>query len=671
AYRFAVAPFEFAPLVLDALARWDGVSLVDERQMAADGSGQGDSDRARAAAHGAGRLIRGQVERAGAEVRISAQLLDTRTGELLARHAVRAPAGGSPDSAVAALADELVLLAAGRPADAGLRNATRSLPARYALARGLRAVNAWDLRAAADDFSDAARLDPRFGQALLWDALARAWSGAPAAAWRSSAERAHALEAGLSPRERIVAAAAVAMSRDDMVTACAHWARLARDNPGDFIAWYGWGDCLSRDDTVLRDPASASGWRFRTSYHAALRAYQRALQLQPSVHEGLSAGGFEPVSTLFKLRPTSARFGRSATAGQARFLALPGWVADTLVFVPWPLSEFRTPPTLLEAVQHQRELFHEIATGWTTALPSSPTALVALAHAIELLGQPGARETIERARKLAATPTDSFRAASQLVWVRLRLAAPHDPAGVAAASALADTLLARSGEVPVDPLALASLAALRGRTGAAIAGISQPDVRLTLEVPPGLFPAAPRLLLHAALGSPADTLRRLEREVAEAIDRSIPPRDRAAAREAWIARAVTLAFPGVRLEGAEAGGDYLLAALRALARGDSTAARAMLAAGLGTSGPLAERPADALFPEAWLLAASGDTVAAVAWLDRLLGSLYGKAARAASDPVEAAALVQAMQLRADLAAATGDTVAANAWGTTVRILRAD
>jgi len=680
--RYAVAPFEYEPgltdrigaaeRILDALAEWDGVTLVDAQQMQ-DTSAQPSaaSERSRAAAYGAGRLLRGQVGRAGTELRISAQLLATATGELIGRHSVRvSPTLGDADSALDELVERLLLPRRAGPADGGGREATASLAAHQAFAAGADAVNAWDLTAAAERFGEASRHDPEYPQALLWAALARAWSGSANSEWRSAAERAGARRSRLSPRDQVVADAILSAARDDLPAACRIWNRLVRERPDEFIGWYGSGDCQSRDDAVLPDPASASGWRFRTSYHAALRAYQRALQLQPSIHQGLSAGGFEPVSALLKLRPTSARFGSISASGQPRFLALPAWDRDTLAFVPWPLDAFRSPPTLLQAVQHQRELFHDIAKAWTVALPSSPTALEALAFSLELLGQPGALETLERAQRLATGEKDRLRIATRAVWVRLRMSAPGRPSGVSGARALADSVLAASRGRRDEPLSHASLAALTGRIGEAARAFDHPQVGEALQVPPGLFPAATRLLLYAAIGGPPDTIRALAGQVSDAIERTIPVDERQRAREAWLARAATLAFPSVRLDVSGSPGDYLLSAMNVLARGDSPGALRTLRAGVPPEEPatFAERPADAVFPEAWLLAASGDTAGAIRWLDHLIGSLYGKAPRASVDPVEAASLVRAMALRAELAARTGDSATAARWAQVVSTL---
>src|SRR5205085_2255791 len=64
--------------------------------------------------------------------------------------------------------------------------------------------------------------------------------------------------------------------------ACREYARVLRTDSSDFRAWYGLGDCRSRDRVVVADARSRTGWRFRSSKHAAVEAYVRALDLAPS-----------------------------------------------------------------------------------------------------------------------------------------------------------------------------------------------------------------------------------------------------------------------------------------------------------------------------------------------------------------------------------------------------
>jgi hypothetical protein len=689
--RYAVIPFEYdadvptrineMQLLTDALSRWEGITLVNPAQLrgtngAADRDAAPDPDSAQAAAIRlrAGRHVRGQVSLAGSMLRVSAQLVEPGTERVIARHATRVdPTLADAESTFIRLADSLVLpRQAGE--DEGGHAATASLPAHQSFAAGRRAIQTWDLPRAIVQFSAASDHDPEYAQALLWTAVTRAWSGARPTQWQSPAERAAARAGRLSDRDRAIAEATVAMARGELVQACRGWGALTARFPNDFVVWYGAGDCQARDNTVLRDERSPSGWRFRTSSHSAMRAYRRALQLQPSIHEGLVADAFEPISRLLKLRPTSVRFGDGP--GGRDFVAQPSWDGDSLAFTPYPLNALPSPPRLLEAIQHQREVFHEIATAWTVALPRSPTALEALAFSSELLGQPDALVTLQRAMRLATDPRDRFRITARETWMRVRLALPDDGGALADARRVADSLLRSPEATTADPRVSASLAVLVGKGDFAVRAFGDPRVRIALDVPTALFPAAPQLVLLAALGAPANTMQPLERRLLTTIDRSLPTEERLQARLQWIARAATLAYPTARLAASSSlsgMGDYLLDAQETLDRGDSAGARRILVAEIPDllPGRFAERPADAVFPEAWVMAASGDVPSAIGWLDQLLESLYEKAPRVGAEPVEAAALLRSMALRAELGASTGNDGDARRWAGAVALLWSD
>ena len=71
------------------------------------------------------------------------------------------------------------------------------------------------------------------------------------------------------------------------------------------------------------------------------------------------------------------------------------------------------------------------------------------------------------------------------------------------------------------------------------------------------------------------------------------------------------------------------------------------------------------------MAASGDVPSAIGWLDQLLESLYEKAPRVPDEPIEAASLLRAMALRAELGASAGDDREARKWAAAVALLWSD
>ena len=111
----------------------------------------------------------------------------------------------------------------------------------------------------------------------------------------------------------------------------------------------------------------------------------------------------------------------------------------------------------------------------------------------------------------------------------------------------------------------------------------------------------------------------------------------------------------------------------AFLRGDTAAVRRLFAE-LQTARrhlPPAQLTLDALYPEAWLLAALGDEKAAITWLDPTLVSLLSTPPEVFTDPARAGSLVRAMALRADLAERVGDHAVAARWAAAVAAFWSD
>jgi serine/threonine protein kinase len=687
----SAARFDATQMLQDALARWGGVSVVDQFQvreaLARRPASSVTGDRARriAAERGAGRYVRGELSLVGDSIRIHAILYDA--GEApnhppLAERTGRVAADLSgADAAFAELADALLFRGAA-PGGRAESPGTTSLAARQAFAMGQRAMQAWDLARADSNFAAAASHDEQYAQAHLWLALVRSWKGDPVATWRSAAERAGAGRSRLSSRDQVMSDAVAAQGGGDMARACAAWERLTTLQPHDFVAWYGSGDCQSRDQGVIPDANSPSGWRFRSSYHAAIASYRRAFQLLPSIHQALGASSFEAVRRLLKTSDNALRRGRGVPPDTGQFYAYASWTGDSVVFMPVPVGEFesprfRTPDALRresEAVLYQRRLFNELAAGWLAAFPASSNALEALAISLDMLGDARAPDTLRRARSLATSPGDRQRLGALEVWFRLRVTIPGDLRGVGEARLLADSVLAAGGALAnTEPLLLASVAALTGRAARAASLARHPRAEREWSVPAGLGRAVPGLLAYAAMGGPEDSIAALYETVRTAIERAVPSPDREAMRLGWLGRPATLAFPQFRLRaiGALSGsGDPLVDGLAALQAGDSAGMRRWLQRWRGAPRPAnkAWRTPDALLPEAWLAAELGQRGEAIAALDATLNSLAGVAPEVLRDPVQAAALMRAMILRARLADEAGDRATAQRWARIVTTL---
>jgi hypothetical protein len=693
--RLAVFPFEreagataalpAEPPLREALLRWSGVQVVDPFALQeAIGAPPGSSipaSQARALAlqlH-AGRYVRGTLSRDGASVRAHAMLFDVARGAaplFEATETLPADSGASRAAAFDRLADRLLFRLSDLAAAVSFVG-TASLPARQAFLQGQGALDVWDLDAADSAFARATHLDAKYPQASMWLALTRIWSERDDDTWRYAAEAAAAGRSQLAPDDQAKADAITALARGDRPRACAIWDALTRSEPFSFAAWYGAADCLVRDKVVLPDSKSPSGWRFRSGYHSALVRYRRAFELRPAVLGALRGEAFGGVRELLWTSGNGMRLGRSSGAHAEMFLAYPSWDGDTLCLVPFPYSIVggsdpralrKLPRSVNEAVQHQRMLFRDIATGWASSNPRSADAAEAVALALFLLGDPSAIDTLMRAKAIATTASERQRVVATEVWMRVQLALPKDVPALRAARELADSLLHHLPVDPVDPQMLASIAALTGHAYEAIRLDRSNPAQVLVAAATPVRALSRTLALFAAFGGPEDSLLILEHRTDSLINALAPPEQRQASRAEALGRADVLAFPTLALPSVRTlspGQLYLLDADAAFLRQDTVRARQILAdlRAERAAFTLPELTLDAVYPEAWLIASMGDSRGAIAWLDPTLVRL--RVSSSLVDPVGAAMMVRAMAFRAELAARVGDGQTAVAWSAAV------
>ena len=227
------------------------------------------------------------------------------------------------------------------------------------------------------------------------------------------------------------------------------------------------------------------------------------------------------------------------------------------------------------------------------------------------------------------------------------------------ASALADSVL---GSGDADSIAsatfVAGLAALRGRVHRSARALERSAVSRITTGPGGERPDLPdqvkaasmRLLAYAAFGGPGDSLQAAASRARSVINAYVAAPDRARATAAVFARPVALAWPALDTMAIE--GDYLLDLQRALSRGD----RAQAGRQLGAINAIraTQRPGDvaidATLAEIRALLFHGDTTMARDRLGRILDVLPTLSSDLLLEVPQAAALVRAMALRAELAA---------------------
>ena len=697
--RYVIFPFERqvgqadelheVQLLHDALTRWSGLSVADPFQVSyAIGNGDNgvlapDDAASVARDQGAGRYFRGEVSRFADSMRVRAALYNTADNSMVDDHVVKLAADlTGADSVFALLADRL-LFRESLPDDVPARSGTTSLPARQAFARGQQSLEDWNLRAADSAFAAAMSLDEDYAQAHLWLALVRAWSDAESARWRIPAEQARLRRDRLSDRDRTIADAVVAQARGDFATACRLWGQTTDVASNDFAVWYGLAHCLARDDAVVRDQASPSGWRFRTSYHRSLLAYQRAFQLLPSILRSFKPGSYASLRDVFMTGGNELRPGFAAAPDTGAFAAQPVWQGDSLAFVPYPHQQLQTysiPVSAAgadEAIRRTRMMFRDVALSWVASSPQSSDAVEALAYALWFLGDPSALDTLRHARSLVSDAAGDFRIAGVEVWMQLAFALPSHEVGLQRARYLADSLLGSPpSDIEAHATLLAALATLTGRADLGASYAVKPSAARGIRAPPQLMSTAPALLVYAALGGPTDSIAVLEARVGSVIDQALLPVERVVARNRWLSRPATLAFPIDTMDALHdlvGQGDYFLDIQAAWLAADTQTVRRSLSETRVARQHLnpATITIDAVYPEAELFFALGDLEGAAAWLDRSFAALPQMAPHVLAMPERAASLVRAAVLRSRIAQRLGDDITMRQWASAVVVLWSD
>ncbi|MEO6209099.1 MAG: serine/threonine-protein kinase [Gemmatimonadaceae bacterium] len=686
-------------LLYEAFGRWNGITLVDDMR-AHDARARVNraplslNDALRTARSlRAGRMAWGEVWQARGDIAVRGLIYNVQTEQPIKQYTVTLRSDlGDAERKFDELADTLLVpvAAAGRatlPASAEGVRGSRSIPALTTYFRAHEALAAWKLDSAEALFREAIDLDPDYPHANYWLAQVMSWRGdADPSEWHTSAQRAVDKASRLSMRDSTLAAALLDMSEGRFPDACVKYERLRsmRDSL-DFTVWYGLGDCRARDTVVVKSAASPSGWRFRSGYESAIKAYMKALTLVPSSHLAFAGVGFERLSR--RLYTQSSQLRNGAVDGDSTlWSAFPSLADDTLAFVPYPNSQIATGATprrasSAAAIARNRARLEKLAAEWAQEFPRSSAAFEALAHALELEGHitgagapnSSAIAALERARELASDEGDRRR----LGVLRTRLLLySGDFAG---SRALADSMLtAATAPTPTDADALKALAALTGhqtrmvellRTEAPLVRFLSPANQL-VQPPLPVAESAQTMLGYASLGASADSITAAKQRVERAVISYVPAANRTAVREAVLNMPLTLSYPitpGLSLARAGGNGDYLLDIQRAAANHDTTSVHEQLRA-IGRLRAL-DAPGELsiylTYQEAWLLLQVGDSVAATRELDGSLTALPSLGPYLLDFVQDPAFLVRAMALRSDLAAKAGDQRTAQHWASAV------
>lgn len=553
-------------------------------------------------------------------------------------------------------------------------------PDSYAQAEA--AFGRWQLDSAAQLYRQAIQRDERTPESFWRLTQVLHLSGDTSAALRQAAAGAIPLARHFTRGDQIYVSAVAALARRDLIAACEQFAQLIALDSTSFAAWMGLGDCHAFDQLVLADAASASGWSFRSSQHAAIQAYRRALALVPSFNSALVSLGASRLSQILTLDPSLPR--RGSTVQGAMMFAFPELHGDTLAFVPYPAHVFPkgwpgSPAAFAGGLVHIRRIALDIARQWVAVFPDDANARESYALALESLaairrnasGLPSAIDQAERAARLSRDRVQQFRLAVMLA--RLHLKAEDWAKARQHASAL---LKRNSDGIPRRLEYLAPMAGLLGdRSQAAnLSGAQASDGIDGIPVP--VIEAQLRLHVYAAFGEPADSIRVIWRRSLDGIRAGVEPARQRSALLQLNTRAAALSFLSTGLTPLHEPSEFmwwLLSLQASLARGDTATVRAGIARHLADYVGVGPQPAsiDVEHEVARLSLAIGDTATAVATLDWFLDHLDQIHPGISYQVTQSVTLVRAMALRAEIAAAQKDAERLRKWQRAVRTLWSD
>ena len=625
---------------------------------------------------GAAELVLLSITSAGDSTQVEVHRFDARTGESLGRALPVMFAGQvDPNTVIEELAERLFDM----PPNSITLPVYGSEEAVREYSAGAIALATFNLREAEGHFLRALDLDRGHARASLWLAQVRMWAGDPPDSWLAAAQRAAESERLAADVDEAARARALfLLASKQLPQACALYDSLVNESRTSFHAWYGLAECHRSDHIVVPDSASPSEWRYRTSFGEAADAYERAFDLAPSFAFAWKQSVLVRLDSVLFTQSNMIRMGLPLSPDTGYFGAFVSLIDDTLAFVPYRLTDVLNAETRAgplrhrEAVQQSQERLGRIVRSWHGAFPDSSAPNWALARTQELEfqldGRGEALETVRHAGEAAHTAGDSLNAALVETRVLLKLGR-FDEARVRALSVL-DWWDAPTAEYAREMIGLATLVGWPRRAAdlsEASASLLHHDLGEPVrDLPMPVLRRRQRLMAYAAVGAPSDSINALTVSTEDLLRAQESAGTADWLRCRLIGQPLQYAYPVTGQVTGDTtcwGTSYILKMQWSANTGDT--------AGVVESIRWLDdvrsdqRPGDAaidgVYQEAWVALQVGDTAWATSHLDLALAALETSGLDLLRQPEQAAGLVRAMALRAELAAAAGDERTARQW----------
>ena len=573
---------------------------------------------------------------------------------------------------------------------------TRDFGAVRAYLDGHRALDTFDLEGATTAFQRAVDVDPSFGSAFLWLAWSTMWTpGSDSRDWGAAAARALAVGAGLTTRDSVHASALLRIQERQFAAACDLFRTLIERDSRDFAAWYGLGECLSSDYTVVSSATSPSGWQFRTSMHEAVRAYERAIDLVPSFNDAMGQRALQQLSRWQFAR--TGRYRPGLSEDSTKFAAWPSLAGDTLAFIPFheravfAESAGTRASTYAEALRRNGDRVLAMVNRWVSLDSANPVALETLALAREGNDELMALRRTEVGLRLTGFEAIRHARIRSSGEAAIRLAATETRFLIKVeryrdAKRLADSLLTA---VRLDSASSAtaswmhSLAMLTGRVGPAIAwGRRSATYQYRDPIHPEhsitatLSEAASDAATFASIGAPSDSIRSAVLRTERAMPTQRGPSVEVL-RRLYVEQPLLYAWPAlgdaVAPPTRASAGNRWLAIQLALARADTAGARSQMwqADSSSVRAGAAEIAFEIALLNSRIWLALHDTVSAARSVSTALDLSRISGEQLMRRPTATASFVRLLVQRATLADAQGDTTQSRAYGTRAWLLWRD
>jgi len=490
---------------------------------------------------------------------------------------------------------------------------------------------------------------------------------------RAAAQRALRDSTTLDAHDRAIATGYLALAERRFPDACAAFER-ARRSRETFDAWFGLGECRSRDDAVVLDSAGTPS--FRSSYAEAFDAYVKAIHASSSA----PVAAYRRMAGVVPQNSGDVRMGRSAD----NRVYIGRWRAagDSLGF---ELTQAGAPRAVspdaikdaAEAARIGRERLRPLLVAWARQSPNEPAAHEMLALLLENLGAIAhmgddhltAIGEIGRARTLETDPASALRLSITHARLLMR-AREHGSLALLIDSVLAAHPDPRGAEAE----ALMPLALMTGRMRLAtnlltqVSGTSSRAVRgadgRTVAIPPAVVAERADFLVRASLGVCDDRVRSAPRRMISQLDAAFPGGVPRGVESAFMERIVVLALPCVGpsvMTTLREPGRQLLSWVRAFDASDTAFAVEFAARTRGRQLAGPESGMDAVMVDALARLAMKDSVGALQALTLGLEQLPFITRGVFSSEWTVGSTVRGMALAAEVADALGDHETAGRW----------